>query len=85
VTQDTCNAAVNPTTGCVHTPITCGNTDNNICTTESCEPLRGCVSSNNTAPCNDNNICTVDVGPNPLSYHMFTLWEQLAVCPVPYR
>jgi hypothetical protein len=42
--------------GCVHTPITCN--DSNPCTDDSCDPASGCFFANNTSACDDGNNCT---------------------------
>jgi len=52
-TTDTCN----PATGCVQTPIFCG--DGNACTTDTCNPATGCTQT--PISCFDNSACTTDV------------------------
>lgn len=42
--------------GCVYPATVC--TDNNACTSDSCNPNTGCVFTNIT--CNDNSACTTD-------------------------
>jgi subtilisin-like proprotein convertase family protein len=42
--------------GCVHTAITCN--DSNECTNDGCDPASGCFFVNNTNACSDGNPCT---------------------------
>ena len=40
------------------TPVVC--TDNNVCTTDSCDPRTGCDFVNNNSYCDDGNACTIE-------------------------
>jgi hypothetical protein len=44
--------------GCMHTPSAALCSDNNPCTTETCQAATGCVYVAVTGSCNDNNACT---------------------------
>ncbi len=64
--SDPCTTdACNPATGCEHTGVICAETDENVCTTATCDPDSGdCINlpppEEEVVFCEDDNACTLN-------------------------